>query len=235
MGEFLISIHPMLRFNQTVICHIQQSVLFQYILCYGSTDGDPTNGNLELLFQYILCYGSTPCSPSPQYFPSLFQYILCYGSTQQPLCVQLVYTCISIHPMLRFNFSFSINFHKPNYAFQYILCYGSTITVKFTIAESTDFNTSYVTVQLDSANNILCCYQISIHPMLRFNGHRKKEIKVSYRISIHPMLRFNIVRVCAYARFSSISIHPMLRFNILRHFVVNMVIYFNTSYVTVQL
>ena len=55
----LISIHLMLWFNSSagllsVIIHI-----FQYILCYGSTNINHKKDWYLKLFQYILCYGST--------------------------------------------------------------------------------------------------------------------------------------------------------------------------------
>ncbi len=142
--------------------------------------------------------------------------------------------------------------------FQYILCYGSTysgigkpeplkdfntsyVTVQLTHIvfynfKFNHFNTSYVTVQLLVAVLLIRCFQISIHPMLRFNLLCWLRLSLRSRISIHPMLRFNndlvackifvfvFQYILCYGSTSSlylaqeskeISIHPMLRFNLI--------------------
>ena len=51
--------------------------------------------------------------------------------------------------MLRFNNT--VYFSDPGFeGFQYILCYGSTSLLKKLLGCSEDFNTSYVTVQLQN-------------------------------------------------------------------------------------
>ena len=119
-----ISIHLMLRFNPDFSGRFDFCSKFQYILCYGSTDthiGCPKN---KERFQYILCYGST------------------LNITKNPSKKN-----ISIHLMLRFNYTNLQNF-LLYVGFQYILCYGSTAMVNLDWLIDEDFNTSYVTVQL---------------------------------------------------------------------------------------
>ena len=101
--EYCISIHPMLRFNSNRFSifylwhkHFNTSyvtvqpvdvvgvlfvVVFQYILCYGSTSGDSGYSTNSNRFQYILCYGSTYKPDAIAAHFDGFQYILCYGST----------------------------------------------------------------------------------------------------------------------------------------------------------
>ena len=111
------------------------------------------NGNK--IFQYILCYGSTNLGIGLRHYKKIFQYILCYGSTLASIYDSLN-TAISIHPMLRFNINqlalYWINFNDFNTSyvtvqpikfgrkdstgrFQYILCYGSTKTHRFLFQE----------------------------------------------------------------------------------------------------
>ena len=54
-----ISIHPMLRFNLFKEYYSPKCKIFQYILCYGSTEKCSKDIASKLIFQYILCYGST--------------------------------------------------------------------------------------------------------------------------------------------------------------------------------
>ena len=103
-------------------------LLFQYILCYGSTYLG--NGYREYYFgfQYILCYGSTGTRFIRTRRYTEFQYILCYGSTT-------IKNIIFTYP-LHFNTSYV------------------TVQQPFIVAQSAqelDFNTSYVTVQLHCA------------------------------------------------------------------------------------
>ena len=98
----------------------------------------------------------------------IFQYILCYGSTAILEQLKKGNSCISIHPMLRFNLYTSTmykNMHNISIypmlrfnrichirivrlsKFQYILCYGSTLYQFLLELDRQHFNTSYVTVQ----------------------------------------------------------------------------------------
>ena len=98
----------------------------------------------------------------------IFQYILCYGSTAILEQLKKGNSCISIHPMLRFNLYTSTmykNMHNISIypmlrfnrichirivrlsKFQYILCYGSTSDYARLENNKKNFNTSYVTVQ----------------------------------------------------------------------------------------
>ena len=58
-SSLIISIHLMLWFNLAICFYIVFIILFQYILCYGSTEEGKIPLNKCLKFQYILCYGST--------------------------------------------------------------------------------------------------------------------------------------------------------------------------------
>ena len=130
-----ISIHLMLRFNQSSSHSQPSSSIFQYILCYGSTTYGGKDRPLISSFQYILCYGSTFIKTivritiydfNTSYvtvqqlkalekfgiFPE-FQYILCYGSTTF-IFHKKIPPKISIHLMLRFNsctYAFYISHH----------------------------------------------------------------------------------------------------------------------------
>ena len=120
--EFIISIHPMLRFIVRALEIPYPFQRFQYIPCYGLS--------ISLLFY-------------PTFF-ELFQYIPCYGLSSFLVLVPFAVN-ISIHPMLRFIFTFCrhcrenivisihpmLRFILPQVdeyrlvkAFQYIPCYG---------------------------------------------------------------------------------------------------------------
>ena len=79
----LISIHPMLLFNFILLPFFHKLDIFQYILCYYSTEDLMFPTKKPDIFQYILCYYSTEniVSKSPNKAP--FQYILCYYSTNE--------------------------------------------------------------------------------------------------------------------------------------------------------
>ena len=144
----------------------------------------------------------------------IFQYILCYGSTAILEQLKKGNSCISIHPMLRFNmYPHSGSCIKRNFntsyvtvqlcgiglrlviriKFQYILCYGSTVFAIYASYAYPNFNTSYVTVQRCSAARA-----------------SSKRGRFQY------ILCYGSTRsqCSAYSRQNSISIHPMLRFNV---------------------
>ena len=123
----------------------------------------------------------------------------------------VIYTIISIHLMLRFNFFALLNSRRKPY-----------------------FNTSYVTVQLLWVDLFLIYQNISIHLMLRFNLDTKAptesmpNFNTSYvtvqlvpkLVPICPLYNFNTsyVTVQPFIDFGLeevkiISIHLMLRFN----------------------
>ena len=140
-----ISIHPMLRFNYRGICtcgsvsriSIHPMLRFNNLLA-GKTIG-------LTIFQYILCYGSTDAG-APIGFSS-YNFNTSYVTVQQrQLSKNSKSINISIHPMLRFNETFLPDIYIP-VEFQYILCYGSTKPKTSTLGLFCDFNTSYVTVQ----------------------------------------------------------------------------------------
>ena len=119
-----ISIHLMLRFNG-FISNIRHSLfIFQYILCYGSTE------KLQLVSQ------------SKQYFNTS------YVTVQLPSFISMLVgfidfntSYVTVQPCARGNFG---NRRKK---FQYILCYGSTFRTFLPLYLLSYFNTSYVTVQ----------------------------------------------------------------------------------------
>ena len=149
-----------------------------------------------------------------KFFLKLFQYILCYGSTY----------------LINNNF---VGAHK----FQYILCYGSTKILIGMIVQILYFNTSYVTVQLNSTSENGSPCAISIHPMLRFNvvlsmfficmvyfNTSYVTVQPSNQLSFLPKTKnFNTSYVTVqlyqknYPKLQQlISIHPMLRFNFVK-------------------
>ena len=67
-NSFIISIHPMLRFNCFYSIKGDDITEFQYILCYGSTAFRARRRVRGMEFQYILCYGSTSTTFLPIYF-----------------------------------------------------------------------------------------------------------------------------------------------------------------------
>ena len=132
-------------------------LLFQYILCYGSTYLG--NGYREYYFgfQYILCYGSTGTRFIRTRRYTEFQYILCYGSTQQ---------------------SMQHSAPQPNFNTSYVTVQHTLCTLQKQVLSN--FNTSYVTVQhgIRLSRSLGC--RISIHPMLRFNlDNVKKHLEVA--------------------------------------------------------
>ena len=119
---------------------------------------------------------------------------------------------ISIHLMLRFNnYKMLVLFGRQR--FQYILCYGSTLILLECKISIGNFNTSYVTVQRKSKNQLLIFRKISIHLMLRFN-------------ILDPEV------ISGVSRFQYILCYGS---TILSFLTFLLGIYFNTSYVTVQL
>ena len=110
---FKISIHPMLRFNGSAIGgFILKLILFQYILCYGST-----------LFWLGIRTG-----------------ILCYFNTSY-VTVQQNWVSVSGKTIKHFNTSYVTVQQMQHWQFltllikfQYILCYGSTFSLGVVIS-----------------------------------------------------------------------------------------------------
>ena len=78
----VISIHLMLRFNRLHPGKTELLLLFQYILCCGSTVIYGLYTFVLFRFQYILCCGSTFTCKTFMNNRIKFQYILCCGSTK---------------------------------------------------------------------------------------------------------------------------------------------------------
>ena len=135
----------MLRFNYGKSKFFFLKSVFQYILCYGSTIQRFIRIRTICTFQYILCYGSTirkiKIPRRKVNFNTSYVTVQRFLAARTPLGNH-----ISIHPMLRFNMEGFFMFNDFN-KFQYILCYGSTLTICSSIYKTTNFNTSYVTVQ----------------------------------------------------------------------------------------
>ena len=77
-------------------------IVFQYILCVGSSEAEIPKIKEKVEFQYILCVGSriTPLVSHFSYF--MFQYILCVGSSSSTLSCEPCHLFVSIHLMCRF-------------------------------------------------------------------------------------------------------------------------------------
>ena len=74
---------------------------FQYISCYGLSEGEVRVPNMLIVFQYISCYGLSVSNEARKRGKQQFQYISCYG--------------------LSFEFGCIV---QKIYVFQYISCYG---------------------------------------------------------------------------------------------------------------
>ena len=228
---------------------------FQYILCYGSTQPVHFGNCHPAAFQYILCYGST-CLPAS--ISHLLHYFNTSYVTVQQWCnnSSSIINFISIHPMLRFNPSYSqflafageISIHPmlrfngntlvssdSVSTFQYILCYGSTNSVALFGLFILKFQ--YILCYgstIVNLNDFKQCPEFQY--ILCYGSTNLKPCfsNKSLTISIHPMLRFNTAWRKTDSFGCSISIHPMLRFNLESNKSSPPLYNFNTSYVTVQ-
>ena len=209
-----------------------QEKQFQYILCYGSTK--VLDGNCYLVKYFNTSYVTV----QPPFCLLNSSFLSNFNTSYVTVQRQRNKTCyfasgISIHPMLRFNLVFvfiyyiffrfqyilcygSTAFRQLHLGygmlFQYILCYGSTFFKEVLMCAFTDFNTSYVTVQLvaykpftnDLQFQYILCYGSTISR--NFTQRFLADFNTSYvtvqqieswsknfkrTISIHPMLRFN--------------------------------------------
>ena len=142
---------------------------------------------------------------------------------------------ISIHPMLRFNWLFTCTCSSE-------ICISIHPMLRFNIAKHHPhsskveyFNTSYVTVQRNRPAVLAQAVQISIHPMLRFNGF--------LLFSSIPPGEFQYILCYG----STLLLNPLKFLNKLFQYILCYgstkikflgflcQVYFNTSYVTVQL
>ena len=73
----------MLWFNKIKSCKYDNSILFKYISCYGSTKKTGITPIPNKEFKYISCYGSTDKNNKEIYNGDIFKYISCYGSTKE--------------------------------------------------------------------------------------------------------------------------------------------------------
>ena len=165
----------MLRFNKVMLLWYLYLIIFQYILCYGSTrisqvglifvrnfntsyvtvQQTPISDALKIKRDFNTSYVTVQHETRLQHDVKSFrfQYILCYGSTC-PL------------------FGFPNN--EENFNTSYVTVQRfSRLPTSITAA---NFNTSYVTVQQQKSKNRKGKQEISIHLMLRFNScHRNKK------------------------------------------------------------
>ena len=191
-------------------------LLFQYILCYGSTYLG--NGYREYYFgfQYILCYGSTGTRFIRTRRYTEFQYILCYGSTTikniiftYPLHFNTSYVTVQRDSLLVFT---STTYFNTSYVTV------QPVKPRMGINSFGSFNTSYVTVQHFFTSLQTIINSVSIHPMLRFNMEENESLE-------QILMGFNTSYVTVqhlfhalFDAFFDVSIHPMLRFNIITYF-----------------
>ena len=112
--------------------------------------------------------------------------------------------------MLRFIFIRAMMNVHPK-VFQYISCYGLSPTMDLSGIQTSNFNTSHVTVYLLRSYNRKLSIMISIHLMLRFislkewaeeNGLSFQYISC-YGLSVSSRARIHMIQI---------SIHLMLRF-----------------------
>ena len=140
----------MLRFN--IITYFSYVVIpkFQYILCYGSTISPFIPSKLLSIFQYILCYGSTLPFLDKRLFKKYY-FNTSYVTVQQVFWSWFYfYSKISIHPMLRFNNMLGV-FHAMSWNFNTSYVTVQLQALLLLINHLPNFNTSYVTVQPFSA------------------------------------------------------------------------------------
>ena len=76
-----VSIHPMCRFKDVKLRGVGLVLMFQYILCVGSSFKEAGQFIHPETFQYILCVGSRKEFFITTYYNNGFQYILCVGSS----------------------------------------------------------------------------------------------------------------------------------------------------------
>ena len=120
----VISIHLMLWFNLCDFLQGIQLIIFQYILCCGSTMSTNTTKDKN------------------SYFNTSYVVV-----QQHHLKTLQNLKSISIHLMLWFNITVFLWDNISIKRFQYILCCGSTIKNTKTTLSFSNFNTSYVVVQ----------------------------------------------------------------------------------------
>ena len=112
------------------------------------------------------------------------------------LVVQIVvvtFDTISIHLMLLFNQWWILELHTRRWISIHLMLLFNRIN-RLNVFNSSDFNTSNVTIQLSCSTGGSITGRISIHLMLLFNGNSSRRLKERRQISIHLMLLFNYSR-----------------------------------------
>ena len=163
-----VSIHHMLLFILDAQFSMAVAELFQYITCYslsGSTVDRMYSAGVSihhmLLFIHFLQVLYLPCAVSIHHIllfiivarpesteDEEFQYITCYSLSD--CWRRYIYRYIvSIHHMLLF-IKMVGGYYLRQYVFQYITCYSLSTLPAFSLAGFTGFNTSHVTLYLDS-------------------------------------------------------------------------------------
>ena len=206
-----ISIHLMLRFNSNDLNDWFDMHRFQYILCYGSTFKGIRYGCLFINFNtsYVTVqHGRDSQSRNVKYYFNT-SYVTVQPQENFSTFRINTYFNTSYVTVQRWNRKSS---RKQCTIFQYILCYGSTITAILSKMCSYNFNTSYVTVQLNPSWRIQIFYRYFNTSYVTVQHQQGRGKPVRQRISIHLMLRFNK------------NMGKNQRY----------LTYFNTSYVTVQ-
>ncbi len=136
---FYISIHRMFRFYAFYNVELLWSVVFQYIVCFGSTPDGQKIERVCFSFQYIVCFGSTTDPAALPAVPGVFQYIVCFGSTGKCLLQQ----------------SKDSNFNTSYVSVLHVLYYQSVLVYTY-------FNTSYVSVlQRQHAQGTTYCWNFN--------------------------------------------------------------------------
>ena len=88
--------------------HVRNVLIFQYIICFGSSYINKNTKTRQTQFQYIICFGSSYGETWSKDEIARFQYIICFGSRK------LTYMSV-----------------KTISEFQYIICFGSSCSLKY--------------------------------------------------------------------------------------------------------
>ena len=141
----LISIHPMLRFIDFVLCIINRT----------------SDISIHPMLRFIV----VPSAPTPTIVPD---FNTSHVTVYPWRCWHEIRNYqISIHPMLRFIIHMKSGTPRVSW-FQYIPCYGLSRQNFRTRWKRFNFNTSHVTVYPVFLISAAAIKYISIHPMLRF-------------------------------------------------------------------
>ena len=124
-----ISIHLMLRFNHVGLIFVRMILLFQYILCCGSTFSACSmfSSFLRISIHLMLRFNFTSLYKSKVFLGISIHLMLRFNYGFCRRCNWSLW--ISIHLMLRFNSASFVRVAEAG-KFQYILCCGSTSCFK---------------------------------------------------------------------------------------------------------